>query len=221
MSAAGRGAVRAPRDYYPTPAWCVHRLLDRVGTELLRTRSVNADPFAPPLWLEPCVGSGAIVDAVDDWVSARSPRLNPSWSLVDLRPKTKRPSIRANYLKVEGGAANFDVSITNPPFNLAEAFQAKMRREARVAALLLRLNFLGSIERAAGLQADMPDVFVLPNRPKFGRNKRGKVASDVTEYAWFVFGLSPCRTRSGRVEVLDVTPEHEIKRAADLLRRAA
>ena len=35
MSAAGRGAARAPFDYYPTPPWVVDRLLDRHGLELL------------------------------------------------------------------------------------------------------------------------------------------------------------------------------------------
>ena len=46
MSATNRGAVRNEHDFYPTPAWCVHRLLEAV-------------PLPAGRWLEPCVGDGA------------------------------------------------------------------------------------------------------------------------------------------------------------------
>lgn len=52
MSSTARGAVRKREDYYPTPGWCVRRLLEATTTKLDGKR-----------WLEPGAGMGHIIRA--------------------------------------------------------------------------------------------------------------------------------------------------------------
>lgn len=52
---------------------------------------------------------------------------------------------------------------------------------------LMRLNILGS-GRYDIFSNEMPDHYVLSNRPSFKKNKNGKTSSDATEYAFFVWG---------------------------------
>lgn len=90
----------------------------------------------------------------------------------------------------------FDLIITNPPFCLAQEFvdRAMLWRKCECSrvAMLLRLNFLGSSKRAAWWRSrPMPSIYVTPRRPMFGLNKNGKMGSDSTEYAWFVWGPEP------------------------------
>lgn len=75
----------------------------------------------------------------------------------------------------------------------------------------LRLNFLGSKKRCKWLQADMPDVYVLPNRPDFTGD-----GGDATEYAWFVwyseeyyckYDLRRHDSKVGQIIVLNVVEE--------------
>jgi hypothetical protein len=61
MSAKGRGRHEGgEHDYYPTPAWCVDRLLDRIGDRLMDSLE-NADA------LEPTCGDGAYVRTARLW----------------------------------------------------------------------------------------------------------------------------------------------------------
>lgn len=82
MPASLRGAAtRIPFDFYPTPPWLVDRLLDRHASDLGFGRELNA-----PRLLEPTVGDGAIVRAVDGWI-ARTPHyeMEHAWTGVELR----------------------------------------------------------------------------------------------------------------------------------------
>ena len=56
MSARGRGTTPEPDEFYATPAWAVHRLLDTAPFLAFRGK-----------YVEPCVGDGAIVAAVESW----------------------------------------------------------------------------------------------------------------------------------------------------------
>jgi hypothetical protein len=149
MSAKRRGAKGIPDDAYPSPNWTVFRLL-KAGIPL----PDGSGGFMQRRWLEPAVGDGAIVEAC----SAAGVRAD--WTFVDLCDGT-------DYLTWQP-PHEFDVAITNPPFALTYEFARKMRQEARHVLLLTRLNILESAERCAWLRADMPDVYVLPNRPSFG-----------------------------------------------------
>lgn len=196
MSSTNRSAVRNGNDFYPTPAWCVDRLLEAVDLPGGR-------------WLEPAAGRGAIVAAVN----AR--RADVSWRVVEAFAE---PTDRDTYQRLGVAAADIttadflaapcgpmdepvDVVITNPPFNRAIEFVTQaMTYRPCVIAMLLRLNFLGTEGRSVFMRTHAPDVYVLPNRPSFSRQ-----GTDSIEYAWFVWSGARAR-RTGRVQVLDVTP---------------
>lgn len=185
MSRTNRPKRDGEADYYPTPAWCVHRLLEEVP--LLGCGST---------WLEPSAGDGAIVRAVGSWAGDR----RPTWLTMDIRPDTS-VDVHCDFLSSGVNAFNFfDVCITNPPYNQAQAFVEAAMECSRVVVMLLRLNWLGGQERAAFLRERPPSVFVLPNRPSF--DGRG---TDATEYGWFVWGLHDAPV----LRVLATTPKEE------------
>ena len=189
MSATNRGAQRHDRDFYPTPAWCVHALLKRVR-------------FPGGRWLEPCVGDGAIVRAVN------AVRDDVQWVTCDVRPECETaldiPGVRRHWIGdfLDPAAVpldEFDVIPTNPPFALARAFADRALALSKVVAFLLRLNWLrGTDKHNAWIRAHMPSVYVLPQRPSF--DGRG---TDATEYSWMVWGLDQTPT----IAMLDDTPD--------------
>lgn len=206
MSATGRQDCRRLFDDYPTPGWCVDRLLDRL-------------PLPGGKWLEPGAGRGWIISAVNEWRAAHSLPA-PTWDAIEINPAF-RPELAAldcrklvfgDFLDIGSAIdADYDVIIGNPPFSLAEPFICEARRRARIVVLFLRLNFLGSEGRQGLLEADHPDLYVLPNRPAactvIRRNEAGKIkktSSDSCEYGWFVW--SELRKARGSIERLDVTP---------------
>jgi len=195
MSATNRGAERVARDAYETPSWCVHRLLERLE-------------LPGGLWLEPCAGSGAIIEAVADM------RSDVKWNAIEVREECRRPlswvqlsgllegpPVIRDYLSMSVARSSYKVIFTNPPFSSAVAFLTKALEEAEHVVFLLRLNFLASQERWQLFQDAVPDVYVLPNRPSFDGE-----GTDATEYAWFHWGVHRYR-RSGRISVLNPTPK--------------
>jgi hypothetical protein len=178
---SGPATERREADYYPTPAWCVTRLLQHVE-------------LPGGTWLEPSAGDGAIIRAV------RSVRDDVAWRAVEIRPEAASLILRAldfdqndrhnvltdDFLRVEfataiGGAPAFDVAIGNPPFSLAAPFVLQALKSAEHVVMLLRLNFLGSSNDRRHLfdEAGVPDVYVLPERPSFTGE-----GTDACEYAW-------------------------------------
>lgn len=198
MSATGRSAVRRELDNYPTPAWCVRRLLERVD-------------LPGGTWLDPCAGDGAIIRA------ARPLRPDVSWAAVEIR-EACRDSLRrllpphriliddfVNSSPPVGGPTS--VVIGNPPFSMADAFIRRTLESkwARVTCFLLRLNFLAGGKRSQYWSHWTPDVYVLPNRPSFV----GEGKTDSCEYAWFVWHARELPRQTGHVSVLDHTPLEE------------
>lgn len=188
MSAAGRGAVRALHDYYPTPAWALERFLE-------------AHPIGGQ-WLEPSAGDGALLR-----VLRGHPHAEVDLTAMDLNPRNRlgryldpgQPFIwRGDFLAHP--PVGFDGVIGNPPYEHAEAFVRQGLAAAPVVAYLLRLNFLEGLGRAPLLHAFPPDVYVLPNRPSF----RWDGKTDATAYAWIVFRRE--MRGAGSVQVLDTTP---------------
>lgn len=214
MSSTKRGSKRSPADNYPTPAWVVHRLLEKVALPTGR-------------WLEPGVGNGDIVRAVNE------KRTGIDWSGFDIRETQwieqakVQPELGDFFLgdllkpeRFPGGqmlelmaGPKFDVSIGNPPFRRAAEFIDFSLKVALNVVMLLRVNYLGSDTRAEFMHTLCPDVFVLPNRPSFRPSKRGLMTTDSIEYAWFLWGEEPGRYRSeGRMAVLNTTPKEERRR---------
>jgi hypothetical protein len=201
MSATKRGGQRRENDFYPTPAWCVRRLLE----EVIATYFPWADES---VWLEPCAGTGAIVTAVDDWFTAQRQE-TPVWLINE--PHQPIPSdtqhTRFDYLTSEAGVALRkhapDFAITNPPFSVALDITRRMREDAPEVFVFQRLNWLASDTRAEFFRAARPSVYVLPNRPSMTED--GK--TDAIEYAWFHF--TERRELRGRLCVLPTTPIEE------------
>jgi len=175
--------VRQAYDYYPTPAWCVHRLLEAVD-------------LPGGWWIEPAVGDGAIVRAVN------AVRSDVRWTTMDVRPECHPDLVGDFVAPLFRGPVDtiYDACITNPPYGQAEEFVVEARRRARVVAMLLRLNWLASRERRSLIAESMPSVYVLPDRPSFVGQ-----GSDMTEYAWMVWDHGPCLVR-GLIRVLATTP---------------
>lgn len=221
---------RAVADYYPTPRWAVRRLLDR-----LRERH-KLGPFFGPI-LEPCAGDGAIVRAASEWF-AEFGFAPPAWHLIDIRPECE-PQWEASLLSVHAAAlstrvADFlrlpldecpraDSTLTNPPFSLAMECVTRARDVAEVVAMLLRIGFLSSEERAEYFADPLnrPDVYVLPQRPSYYIKEASdtRLPTDSYDYAWMIWGQRAPRAAS-TWDVLDLTPLEERKRdSAGILRR--
>lgn len=203
MSSTGRAEDRQALDDYPTPRWCVHRLLERYA-------------LAGGLWLEPCAGAGSIIRAVgevrDDvrWYAnelntAYGPALRalPSVELVghaDARTLAPPPPL--------------SVIITNPPFGPSlEILEPMLHSGARVA-FLQRLNWAAGPRRER-FRTLFPSVYVLPDRPSFIDTYEAetphilKPGTDSIEYAWFIFdgrgqfrvlGDTPAEVRAAEIE---------------------
>ncbi len=188
MSSTNRGRPRAVADFYPTPAWCLHRLLEAV-------------PLPGGRWCDPCAGNGAMVRAA-------ASREDVRWTVREVRPEAE-PHLaaldRVDQFSV-GDAfgwdpGSLDVVVTNPPYRDALSFVNWGRAHAPITAMLLRLNFLGTAQRVGFLRAHPPDVFVLPDRPSFDG-----VGHDSIEYAWFVWRRDEEPRDRGAIAVLASTP---------------
>lgn len=207
MSSTNRGGKRAPSDFYRTEPYCVRRLLEAVK-------------LPGGVWLEPSAGDGAIIKAVN------SLRSDVRWFACDIRKQTRNPLVALvgeeqveirDFLTAPAPATKIDVLLTNPPFSLAEEFLVHGLKFAHWVVLLLRLDFLGSVRRSELLRSNMPNVYELPNRPSFGKNKNGKRGHDSNEYAWFIW--PPWRNRTqGIVKILALTSQEERKADREALK---
>jgi hypothetical protein len=200
MSSTNRGSERSPADFYPTPGWCVERLLEHPAFR----REVRMEDWSRrPLWLEPGAGEGAIILAVNQALLGGA----PLWTAVDIRPEVK-PSLdrlcEAALLRdiVRDGlpAGPWDLVIGNPPFREAQAFIEKSLMVCDSVVFLLRLAYLSSGKRAPFMRANPPDVYVLPDRPSFNG-----VGVDSADYGWFHWHGQT----EGRLFVLENTPAEQ------------
>lgn len=168
-------------DYYPTPWWCVDRLLESIP------------PFDPGARLfEPCAGDGAIMRRVLDWYPG------VKWLATDLNPRANPHapnSLRADmlihrldYLSLpRERIVDVDCIITNPPYNLALEFAELALHHCPRVAMLLPLTFGSSKKRADFRTRHPPSQRVLPDRARFLVGE----TSAPTDYAWFTWGFDP------------------------------
>lgn len=214
MSATGRGGERVEHDNYGTPAWCVHRLLERCSLPGGR-------------WLEPCASEGAIV------LATRAVRTDVDWEAIEIR-EACRPALAlaapgrfrigsflaTRFKRGPGGRRPYRVILSNPPYNNAQRFVEKGLEVADHVALLLRANYLGSQGRAPFFHRHMPDTYILPDRPTFvvrmtwdtKLRRYRRTITDATEYAWLVWHADAPK-RVGTVQVLDLTPDPVLEAA--------
>lgn len=206
LSAPAEQLRRKPRmvlDDYPTPAWCVRRLVEAAPSLQFCGR-----------FLEPSAGSGAIIRA------CASAGVTAEWTAVELdsRHDMALSTIEdvdifcpSEFLQWEADRldyladAPFDLALGNPPFSLAIEFVQACLRISRQVCMLLRVGFLESDERNAWIRLHVPDIYVLPNRPAFQHGK-----TDSCVYAWHWWPTQEVRMH-GELHVLPSTTLAERK----------
>jgi len=181
-------------EVYETPSWCVRRLLEAVSLPAGR-------------WLEPAAGSGAIIRAVNPVYLARRPPII-SWTACDIRPETLEaltllsPQAYTGDFLAEPTPERWthDVAITNPPYSRTGEFIIAARAHAPVVAMLLPIQFYGSVGRGLLWHEHSPDaIWLLPDRPQFVGGR-----SSSLEYGWWIWG--PLRSEGPRLRRLRTTP---------------
>lgn len=160
---------REQDDWYATPEWVTARFLAAWGRTITHPDNI----------LEPAAGDGALLDPLRrTWGS------HTRIDAFDLNPQ--HPAVVQRDFWFDDGPERYDLVITNPPYAHAEAFVqyglSKLNDGGHLA-LLLRLGFLGSQERAPLWRRSMCEsIYVLSERPSFKRN-----TTDFSEYMWAVW----------------------------------
>jgi hypothetical protein len=176
---------RAELDYYPTPRWVV----DAILPHLPRVASV----------FDPACGIGDLLEA---FRQARREGIEIDADRALLAAATGSCIAHGDALKLQWPDA--DLCILNPPYRInkeptAEAFVRRALAwravdPRRTVAALLRLSFLEPTDQDKTLRlpgrADLhdkypPEVYVLPERPRFRGDTKG---TDNVTSAWFVYG---------------------------------
>lgn len=151
-------------DFFPTPAWATHAL-------------INSERFEGTIWECAC-GDGAMSSVLE--------RTGCDVYSSDLYDRGFGEA-GIDFLQTD---SVFDNIITNPPYNAAEAFVHHGLNKCRKKfALLLRLAFLEGANRAKTIFAVTPPsrVWVFSERITFYPAGAEKKGSGTTAYAWFVW----------------------------------
>jgi hypothetical protein len=151
-------------DYFPTPAWATHALIDN-------------ESFDGDIW-EPACGDGAM-----------SRVLEQTGNAVYSSDLYSRPygEPGRDFLTTQNTATNI---VTNPPYNSAEGFvSAGLEKASHKLALLLRLAFLEGANRNRTIFNVCPPsrVWVFSERITFYPAGATVAGSGTTAYAWFVW----------------------------------
>ncbi len=150
-------------DFFPTPAWATHALIDN-------------EPFSGGVWECAC-GNGAMSTVLETTGPVESS---------DLYDRGYGEA-GIDFLTAKRRAANI---ITNPPYNSAEGFVASgLEKAERKFALLLRLAFLegGNRQRTIFARHAPARVWVFSERITFYPAGAVQKGSGTTAYAWFVW----------------------------------
>ena len=151
-------------DFFPTPAWATHALID------------NED-FRGDIWESAC-GDGSMSEVLETTGNKviSSDLIDRGYGEGDhdfLDSWRKAPNI-----------------VTNPPYNAAEGFvRSGVERAGKKFALLLRLAFLEGANRQRTIFTETPPsrVWVFSERITFYPAGAVQKGTGTTAYAWFVW----------------------------------
>lgn len=151
-------------DFFPTPAWATHALIDN-------------ERFEGDIWESAC-GDGSMSDVLEltGQKVISSDLYNRGYG-----------EAGHDFLESRRRAPNI---VTNPPYNAAEGFvRSGLDRSDRKFALLLRLAFLegSNRQRTIFTQAPPARVWVFSERITFYPAGAVQKGSGTTAYAWFVW----------------------------------
>ena len=151
-------------DFYPTPKWATHAL-------------VESESFKGEIWESAC-GNGAMSDVL---------RLTDQHVVSSDLHKRGYGDSGVDFLISDRKSDNI---VTNPPYNAAEGFvRSGTQLARRKFALLLRLAFLEGANRANTIFREAPPsrVWVFSERITFYPAGAVQAGSGTTAYAWFVW----------------------------------
>lgn len=151
-------------DFYPTPAWATHALVDN-------------EPLNGGIW-EPACGDGSMARIFLEY--------NLPVEASDLYDRGYGQS-GVDFLSASRSVENI---VTNPPYNSAEGFvEAGLRQATHKLCLLLRLAFLEGANRQRTIFSKNPParVWVFSERITFYPAGAEIKGSGTTAYAWFVW----------------------------------
>jgi hypothetical protein len=151
-------------DFFPTPAWATHALIDN-------------EKFVGDIWESAC-GNGAMSRVLE--------QTGETVISSDLFDRGYGVS-GVDFLRPDRTADNI---VTNPPYNAAEGFVLSgITHARRKFALLLRLAFLEGANRARTIFAECPPsrVWVFSERITFYPAGAVQKGTGTTAYAWFVW----------------------------------
>lgn len=174
-------------DFFPTPAWATHALVDN-------------ETFTGDIWECAC-GDGTMTRVLE----GAGYRVRAT----DLYPRGFGKS-GVDFLVARREADNI---VTNPPYNIAEAFVAQgLRLARRKFALLLRLAFLEGANRARTIFLEHPParVWVFSERITFYMKGATQAGSGTTAYAWYVWD----REQKGGTELRWLKPGYKARYGA-------
>ncbi len=183
MSSTNRGTARNADDYYVTPHWLIEDFLAAFAENNILVCSPDENPRV----LDPSAGGCEQYPMSYPTVLEQEGFTVESW---DIREDSRANLTGVNFLNVPiYESRKYDMIITNPPFNQAQAFTEhalEMVKEGGLVIMLQRLNWLGSQKRKPMWQSlPLAAVYVHSKRPGFDPAKPSK--TDSTEYAHFVF----------------------------------
>lgn len=151
-------------DFFPTPAWATHALVDN-------------ERLSGDVWECAC-GNGAMSEVIED-----AGAYVISSDLYD----RGYGETGHDFLNTWRRAPNI---VTNPPYNAAEGFvRTGLRQAGTKFALLLRLAFLEGANRQRTIFSEAPPsrVWVFSERITFYPAGAVQKGSGTTAYAWFVW----------------------------------
>lgn len=151
-------------DYFPTPAWATHALIEN-------------ERFGGDIWECAC-GDGAMSKVLE--LTG-----NPVYSS-DLYDR-RYGETGKDFLTTKRTATNI---VTNPPYHSAEGFvKAGLEKATHKLALLLRLAFLEGTNRNRTIFSVCPPsrVWVFSERITFYPAGARVAGSGTTAYAWFIW----------------------------------
>lgn len=150
-------------DFFPTPAWATHALIEN-------------EKLTGSIWECAC-GDGSMSEVLETVAPVIS---------TDLFDRGYGES-GVDFLTTDRRADNI---ITNPPYNAAEGFvRSGVKLANKKFALLLRLAFLEGANRARTIFSECPPsrVWVFSERITFYPANAERKGSGTTAYAWFVW----------------------------------
>lgn len=166
-------------DLYSTPK----EALDAIKELLIR--DVHTQYKDEVYILEPCAGVGAI----SDWLIDNMVNFNVSLHDNELHNYGYKAVYREDFLADVNVIGEYDIIVTNPPYNKAVDFVLKGFEHAPVQWHFLRLSFLEGQERYEKLMSlgKLTDVYIFTYRVSCTKGVDREPSANSVCYAWYRF----------------------------------